>query len=551
MSSFIKNVVFLGVIVLGIAVLWLMCATQGSIAAPNSFRPESDVQSNIRDIAAQVDAAFEKDWEKKDISPADVATDLNVARRLSLALNGTIPSVQEIRALEAIDPSQRVHYWVSRLLEDRSSADYLAERFARAFVGVDQGPFLLFRRRRFVDWLSKELAANRPYDQLVRQLLSDDGIWTDSPAVNFYTRNVIADSGKEDKPDPVLLAGRTSRAFLATRIDCVQCHDDFVDGIYVGDPEDPRNAEQTDFHHLAAFFGGTRNSFFGIRDIENTKASWKYQLLHDDEETQIPAQVPWQPELQPDTGPLRDQLAAWVTHPENRPFARSAINRVWAIMTGKPLVDPVDSIPLAGPFPAAMEVLADDFIENGFDLQRLIKVIAETRAFRLQSSSPSQVTQRQYDANAVFPLTRMRPDQMAGAVIQASSLSTINADSHVIDRIVKFTEQNQFVSRYGDPGENEFEERGETVTQKLLMFNGEMINRRISDGIMSSAHIADLAPDTESAIETVFLATLTRRPTDVEMKWFKDRFAERKSLPDSVNDLYWSLINSLEFGWNH
>jgi len=551
MSSLIKNAVFLGVIVVGIAVLWAMLPTNATLATPSSFRPNSDAQSTIKQVAAEVDAAFDRDWQKQNITPVSLTDDLNVVRRLSLALNGTIPSVQEIRSLEEIESDQRVHFCVSRLLEDDRTHDYLAERFARAIVGVDQGPFLLYRRRRFANWLAKEIKANRPYDQLVRQLLSDDGIWTDSPAVNFYTRNVIPDGGKEDKPDPVLLAGRTSRAFLATRIDCLQCHDDFTDEIYVGDPDGPRNGEQTDFHHFAAFFGGTRNSFFGIRDIENDKALWKYQLLHDDTETEIKPLVPWQSELKPEDGPLRDQLAGWITHEENRPFARAAVNRLWAIMTGKPLVDPVDNIPLSGPFPAAMEVLADDFIENGFNLQRMIKVIAETRAFRLESSSESEITQQHHDANAVFPLTRLRPDQMAGAVIQASSLSAINKDSHVIRRLVKAIEQNHFVDRYGDPGEHEFEERGETVTQKLLMFNGEMINRRISDGIMSSAHIADLAPDDDSAIKTVFLATLTRRPTDDELNWFREKFETQNNKSDSVTDLYWALINSLEFGWNH
>ena len=111
MSSFIRNIVFIGVTVLGIAVLWAMLPTHGSLAQPTTFRPASDVQSNISEIAGRVDAAFESDWQKQDISPVGLASDLNVARRLSLGLNGTIPSVQEIKAFEAIDSDQRVHYW--------------------------------------------------------------------------------------------------------------------------------------------------------------------------------------------------------------------------------------------------------------------------------------------------------------------------------------------------------------------------------------------------------------------------------------------------------
>jgi len=107
------------------------------------------------------------------------------------------------------------------------------------------------------------------------------------------------------------------------------------------------------------------------------------------------------------------------------------------------------------------------------------------------------------------------------------------------------------VKRYGDPGENEFELSGETVTQKLLMFNGEMVNQRIGEGAFSSAHISGLSPDTEKAIETVYLATLSRRPEKEELAYFIEQFENRGEPQHSLSQLYWSLINSLEFGWNH
>ena len=474
-----------------------------------------------------------------------------VARRLSLGLTGTIPSVQELKALEKQPSDQRISWWVSRLLEDARTHDYLAERLARAWVGVEGGPFLMYRRRRFVSWLSDQIEKNRRYDYLVKQLMTDEGIWTDSPAVNFYTRHIIPDNGTDDKPDPVLLTGRTARAFIGIRLDCVQCHDDFLDNIYVGDPDGPRNGEQTDFHQLAAYFGGTRASFFGINDISNEKASWKYQLLHDDEETEIEPAVPWSPELVPEGLPLRKQLGHWVTHPENRPFSRAIVNRMWAIMSGQPMIQPVDNIPLDGPFPEAMEVLVDDFVEHDFDLQRLIRLIANTKAYRLESTAEHEITAEHESALAVFPMNRLRPEQMAGAISQASSLRPIDESAHIFMQLRRFGEVVQFVQRYGDPGENEFEPTGETVTQKLLMFNGEMVNTRIGDESFSSGHISGLSPNTEKAIETVYLAALSRRPTEEELTYFVERFEERAEPQHSVSQLYWSLINSLEFSWNH
>src|SRR5262249_32808791 len=148
-----------------------------------------------------------------------------IARRMSLALAGTIPSLEEIRTLEAVPEAQRIEWWTSHLLEDRRFCDYFAERLARVYVGTENGPFLVFRRRRFVSWLSEQLHDKRPYNEIVRELIADKGLWTGTPAVNFVTATINQDS--EDKsPDEIRLAGCVARGFLGVRIDCLQCHDD-------------------------------------------------------------------------------------------------------------------------------------------------------------------------------------------------------------------------------------------------------------------------------------------------------------------------------------
>lgn len=551
LNLIVKNILFLSVCVGCGGLLSIFLAAPRDLASPSSWKPDSNRARSVADVVTSIDGAFEDQWNNVGLDIANQADDLLVARRLSLGLTGTIPSVQELKTLQQQPSDQRISWWVSRLLEDTRTHDYLAERLARAWVGVEGGPFLLYRRRRFVAWLSDQLEQNRRYDYLVKQLITDEGIWTDSPAVNFYTRNIIPDTGTDDRPDAVLLTGRTARAFIGIQLDCVQCHDDFLDNIYVGDPDGPRNGEQTDFHQLAAFFGGTRASFFGINDISNENASWKYQLLHDDEETEIEPAVPWSEELLPEGLPLRKQLGHWITHPENRPFSRAIVNRMWAIMSGRPMIEPVDNIPLGGPFPEAMEILVDDFIEHEFDLRRLIRLIANSKAYRLESSADHEITAQHETELAVFPMSRLRPEQMAGAISQAASLRPIDESAHILTQLQKYGEVVQFVQRYGDPGENEFQATGETVTQKLLMFNGEMVNKRISDGVFSSAHISGLAPSTDKAIETVYLATLSRRPDEEELAYFKEKFESQGDPKQSLEQLYWSLINSLEFGWNH
>jgi hypothetical protein len=150
-------------------------------------------------------------------------------------------------------------------------------------------------------------------------------------------------------------------------------------------------------------------------------------------------------------------------------------------------------------------------------------------------------------------MRRLRPDQVAGAIIQSTSLTPIDSRSHIVTRLLKFGQKNDFVKRFGDAGESEFNERGETVTQRLLMLNGEMIAERINGGLNSTIRMATISPSVEKAIETVYLATLVRRPTGEESMYFKHQMddLEQGEQNTKLSDLYWTLINSLEFAWNH
>ena len=213
MRARLRDVVFL-LVVLGGA---------GSLAAGllrplrRESVPPSRLSVGVSDrgpIVARVDATFRQEWTDQGMVPASPAAELAIMRRLSLSLAGTIPSLEEIRRFEARPTGGRVDSWLDDLLHDRRCADYLAERFARAFVGTEDGPFLKFRRRRFVSWLSDAILEDRRYDAIVRDLIADDGVWTDHPAVNFLAVTI---DEKTERPTPDRLAARVSRAFLGVR----------------------------------------------------------------------------------------------------------------------------------------------------------------------------------------------------------------------------------------------------------------------------------------------------------------------------------------------
>lgn len=532
-----RNILFLGIVGAGFATLAFEMLPRWRGAAITSYDSKTYRDPEFRAAVAHVDHGFQQHWQSAGVEPTQPAPDLIQARRFSLALMGTVPSLEEIRQFEALPPDQRMPWWIDHVLKDTRCHDYLAERLARSYVGTEDGPFIFYRRRRFVTWIADQVRANRPYDQIVRELIAGEGLWTDHPATNFVT--VTVQPERKNEPDPVRLAGRVTRAFLGVRIDCAQCHNHpFAEW------------KQSDFQSLSAFFGQTHVGFKGIYDGDGEyEAEDKYEKV----KKVIEPKVPTAPELLPSQGNRRERLAAWVTHPKNPFFARATVNRMWAILFGRPLVEPIDNIDPSTPTPAALQILADDFSSHGYDLRRLIRLIASSQVFRLDSASDRDIGETEEKAWSIFPLTRLRPEQVAGSVIQAASIQTIDSDSNIVVRLSKMGQQNEFVQRYGDTGQDEFENRGGTIPQRLLLMNGKLVRERVASGPgNASLRIAWLAPNDPKAVEAAYLAVLSRRPTAEEAEHFEKSLQDKSlSRGERLEDLFWALINSTEFSWNH
>jgi hypothetical protein len=303
---------------------------------------------------------------------------------------------------------------------------------------------------------------------------------------------------------------------------------------------------------LAAYFGQVERGFTGIH--EDGAAEFHLDRRKNGQVETINPRVPFAEECLPAEGSRRWQLASWVTDSRNLWFARSAVNRVWALLLGRPLVDPVDDIPSAGEPPPTLDLLADDFARHGYDLRRLIRIIVATEVFQLDSSLETEVTPAHEKLWAVFPMTRLRPEQVVGGIMQAGSLETLNRESPIVSRFLAFVGGRDFVQRYGDTGEDEFNGRGGTIPQRLLLMNGDLVEDQTKDSPFNAAtRVGMLAPDERRAVETAYLAVLTRRPTSEESTYFCARLAgtEGKMRHECMGDLYWTLFNSTEFSWNH
>ncbi len=564
----------LPVIVL-IGVIWLVAAVTSEplkgVATDEASRPTAGIDDSI----ATIDAFFAKRWADEKVTPAKSADDLIVLRRITLTLMGTVPSLEELRAFEADSGSDRLRRWTARYLHDARFANYFAERLARALVGIEGGQFLVYRRDRFSNWLREQLAANRPYQELVREMIVGSGLATDRPESNFVMAGYDDGEGFNENK----LAGRAVRAFLGQRIDCAQCHDHPF-----------ANWKQHDFAGLAAHFGQLKLSPVGVRDNRDLK----YEVEDRDtlEKKVVEPSVPFGPGWEPSEGNRREQLAAWITHPQNRRFERAIVNRVWGLVFGRAWIDPVDDLPdppgdefvskkdvssgTTSPatstevganaisanerYSELLDQMGADFREHGYDLRRLIEVVVASRPFALESRiehepEDPQELDRLKSHFAIFPITRLRPEQMIGALLQSASLKTVDQNSHLIPRTIKFFRSRDFVEEYGDLGENELDDRAGTIPQALLRMNGRLTQETIDSGPLSlsaTGRLASMAPDDRKCLELCYLVCLTRRPTDEEFEHFLPLF-DRKlgSRANAVEDIYWTLFNSPEFAWGH
>ena len=560
-------------------------AEKGAPSPAANTKASSDYTNDLAAAVSRLDAAFAETWTTAGIKPTTTADDLTILRRLSLALHGTIPSLEEMRQFEREPAEGRLDRWVQAMLADRRFAESFAERMTRAFVGTSREPFLVFRRDRFKTWWAEQLAANRPYDEIVREVIADQGLWTGRPATNFITHSV-----EDGTPSPEKLAARTVRAVLGQRIDCAECHDHpFADW------------KQDDFRGLAAYFGQVKLSPFGVED--DPSRVFRADIGPMGQSRGVQAAVPFGEAWLPGEGTSRQQLASWCTDPRNRRFPRATVNRMWALLFGRPLSggapghSDVDDLPdppeaTSEASRAPLDVLADEFVASNYDLHRLLRLMAASQPFQLSSAVASEAapeideietgateTDRLVDHWAVFPVERLRVDQVVGSMLQASSVRTIDLNSALLTRMIRFIRENDFLREYGDAGDEELLARTGTVPQALVRMNGKLVRETTDPNPFNATTRLGLSSmSDEELIDNCFLVCLSRRPTPAERSFFLSRWQdEQAATTDHANaaetatmdnadappqkprrgpgmraqDLCWTLINSPEFSWNH
>jgi hypothetical protein len=487
-------------------------------------------------LTARIDAVLAARWAEAKVRPAPVADDGEFFRRVSLDLIGKIPTAAEARDF-LDDPGQGKRLaLVERLLDSPAYTTRATEIWRRLLLPeADTEDVARAFSGSFETWLRKMVIEDAGYDRIVREILT--------AKLNVQNANAVVGqqlvpspaayyAAKENKPEN--LAAGVSRVFLGVRLECAQCHNH---------PFASWKREQ--FWSLAAFFAdlppqANDDGVVVRRDpmapprreiaIPGTKKVVKATHL----DGSAPA---WRPRA--DT---REILAEWVTAPNNPYLARAVVNRVWARFFGLGLVEPVDDLDGAAgsELSGLLDELADQFRAHGYNLKFLIRVLTATRAYNL--SSVANPTESSTLTFASMPVRGLSPVQLFDSLTRSTGSESPEAQGRFLEL---------FASRDERPVEAET-----TIIQALTIMNGSYIDAATNPETSQVLGAIVKAPflDTPGRIETLYLATLTRRPRPDERELLV-RFVERRKTDEdrvkALADIFWAILNGPEFHLNH
>lgn len=482
-------------------------------------------------------------WDKLQrlgLTASAPAPDSTFHRRAFLAVIGRLPTPDETRQyLADTDPKKREKL-IDRLLDRPEYADFWANKWADL---LRPNPYHVGIKATFTydQWIREQFRKNVPYDQFVRDIITAQGSTWKNGATVFY----------RNRREPEELAPMVSRLFLGVRLDCAKCHQ-----------HPSEKWSQKDFYSFAAFFSrigrkgqGISAPISGGEEIMFVKESGtvKHPLTGD---VLPPTPLLAKPlEIPADADP-RAVLAEWITAKENPFFAKVIVNRVWADLMGRGIVDPVDDLRDTNPptNPALLNALADDFRKNGHDLKKLIRAVATSHAFAL-SSTPTERNTADTRNYSRHYRQRLRAEVLLDAISDATGVpekfDAMPAGSRAMEAwTVRF--DSKFLDSFGRPDPNQDPpcERttDTTVVQALHLMNAPGLAAKITADTGRAAKLAASRLTPAEIVDELYLLTYCREPTADERATCVARFAKKDATRrTATEDLLWALINTPEF----
>ncbi|MFO0799399.1 MAG: DUF1553 domain-containing protein [Gemmataceae bacterium] len=478
------------------------------------------------------------------LTPSDPSGDATFHRRAYLDVIGRLPTPDETRAFLADTAADKREKLIDRLLQRPEYADFWANKWTdllrpnpyhvgiKATYNLDQ-------------WLRRAFRENMPYDRFARELIAAKGSTFTNGAVVMY----------RDRRDPAELTTLVGQIFLGVRLDCAKCH------------HHPFEVwSQDDFYSFAAFFGRIGRKGTGISApisgseetvyTATTPGNVKHPLTG---RTMTPTPLLGKAlDIPPDQDP-RDVLAAWATAPDNLFFAKVIVNRVWADLMGRGIVDPVDDLRATNPpsNPELLDALAADFRTNGYDLKKLIRTITTSYVYGL-STAPNDRNAADLRNYSRHYRQRLRAEVLLDMASDVTGVperfDAMPPGSRAVE-VWTARSPSEFLDSFGRPDPNQdppCERTSDTtVVQALHLMNSPNLHRKVTADAGRAAKLAASDKAVSAVVEYLYLLAYCRLPSDTEKAAAVRRFerpgATRRT---STEDLMWALLNTPEFVFN-
>jgi hypothetical protein len=515
--------------------------TEGSQAIvvphdPNYKRPE---------IAASnyVDTHVLEKLNKLRIIPSDLADDESFMRRVFLDIVGVPPTVAEREKFLADNRHEKRDALVDDLLGRKEFSEMWVMKWAELMQirTFNNGPQQVSYKAalNYYQWLRERIAGNVPFNQLVKELLSAEGGTFSSPATNFF----------QIEQDVLKLTENVAQVFMGTRIQCAQCHNHPFD-----------RWTMDDYYGFAAFFAQVKR-----KPAEDPR---ERVIFDQGGETQHPvSKQNMAPKFlggpQPDLKKQSRRLAVadWLVSPENPWFAKNVVNIVWAHFNGVGIVDPVDDVRVSNPpsNPELLDALAEKFVSYNYDFKKLVRDICTSRTYqRSTRTNETNLSDNRNFSHAM--IRRVRAEVLLDSISQVTGTPNKFKGLPLGARAVQIADgntSNYFLTTFGRATratvcscEVKLEPN---LSQALHLLNGDTTQQRIRQGKKVETLLLEKKGPTE-VIESLYLTVLSRAPTDMEREKLLAAVAEAKEpaqVKETLEDIFWALLNSKEFIFNH
>lgn len=527
-----------------------------------------------RPLAELIDEQIAKGYETRKITPAGLCTDHEFLRRVMIDLIGTIPTAEQLRTFIADPAADKRPKMIDQLLASPEHARHMQQVFDVMLLERQYANYVTEPEWR--EYLRTSFLANKPWDQLVREIVGTDGV---DPATRPALRFALVRTQDSYRVlNPPALTRDIGRLLLGMNLQCAQCHDHPSIDDY----------KQADYYGILAFV--SRSQVTTIKqedktvfvlgekpdgDVTFTSVFDSTKAVHTTTPHMPGAVQIAEPAIEkgkewtvaPADGikgvpaySRREQLAKLLPAAENKAFARNIVNRLWEHMLGRGIVHPVEVHHSGNPpsHPELLTLLTDRFIASGFNLRETLRAIALSKTYQLSSVPPSGITSPlPPEAFAVSAPRAMRPETLAFATMQATGFADA-ARKKLGDKLTEetlykdlFAPLASFAKAFGAPPGQAEATYPASLDQALFLQHGSVVLPWLNT---QPGHLLDrVAAMTEpnQVADEFFLSVLSRPPTTDEVAEVTELCAKPEDRPAALQDLLWALIASAEFRFNH